>query len=334
MPVDRHTTPVAQATQSPKLLDQVRQSIRLKHMSRRTEESYVYYIKQFILFHNKRHPKELGAEEIRGFLTHLAVDGNVAASTQNVALAALLFLYREVLRMEVPGLGEIPRAHRSRHLPVVFTRQEVKAILAELAKINPTYHLIASLLYGTGMRLMECLSLRVKDIDFDLKQITVRNGKGGDDRVTMLPVTLIEPLKLQLAKAAALHQQDLAQGYGAVYLPDALERKYQNANKEWGWQYVFPADKLSTDPRTGAVRRHHVSEDNVQRAVKLAIRRAGVAKNGSCHSFRHSFATYLLENGYDIRTVQELLGHKDVKTTMIYTHVLNRGGRAVRSPLD
>lgn len=328
------TTPSVQTSQPPKLLEQVRQTIRLKHMSRRTEESYTYYIKQFILFHNKRHPKEMGAEEIRSFLTHLAVDGDVAASTQNVALAALLFLYREVLRVEVPDLGEIPRAHRSRHLPVVFTRQEVKAILTELAKNNPTYHLIASLLYGTGMRLLECLSLRVADIDFDLKQITVRNGKGGDDRVTMLPATLIEPLKLQLAKAAALHQQDLAHGRGAVYLPHALERKYQNANKEWAWQYVFPADKISTDPRTGEVRRHHLLEDGVQRAVKQAIGRAGIAKNGSCHTFRHSFATHLLENGYDIRTVQELLGHKDVKTTMIYTHVLQRGGLAVRSPLD
>lgn len=334
MPNNRPATLATPAPQPERLLDQVRQAMRLKHMSPRSEDSYVYYIKQFILFHHKRHPKDMGAAEVRAFLTHLVVNNHVAASTQNVALSALLFLYRHVLQIELLDLGHIPRPNRPKHLPTVFSRQEVKAILAELAKVNPTHHLITSLLYGTGMRLLECLTLRVKDVDFDLHQITVRDAKGNQDRMTMLPATLVEPLKLQLAKAAVLHRQDLAQSYGAVYLPNALERKYQNASREWAWQYVFPADKLSTDPRSGQIRRHHVLEDGVQRAVKLAIQRVSIAKHGSCHTFRHSFATHLLESGYDIRTVQELLGHKDVRTTMIYTHVLNRGGLAVRSPLD
>lgn len=314
-----------------RLLDQVREVIRLKHMSIRTEESYLYYIKQFILFHNKRHPAEMGADEIRAYLSHLAIEGHVAASTQNVALSALLFLYRHVLHLEVPFIDHIEYAQRPQRVPVVFTRTEVQAILSRLTGIHL---LIASLLYGTGMRLMECLQLRVKDLDFAYLQITIRDGKGEKDRVTMLPTTLVEPLQRQLETARLLHQRDLTAGFGAVYLPYALERKYPNASREWGWQYVFPAEKRSVDPRSGVTRRHHLLEDSIQRAVKQAKNAAGIAKHGSCHTFRHSFATHLLEDGYDIRTVQELLGHKDVKTTMIYTHVLNRGGRAVRSPLD
>jgi len=315
----------------PRLLDQVREVIRLKHMSPRTEDSYLYYIKQFILFHNKRHPADMGADEIRAYLSHLAIEGHVAASTQNVALSAILFLYRHVLHLEIPFIENIEYAQRPQRVPVVFTRAEVQAILSRLSGVQL---LIASLLYGTGMRLMECLQLRVKDLDFTYLQITIRDGKGEKDRVTMLPSSLVEPLQRQLQTTRALHQGDLAEGFGAVYLPYALERKYPNASREWGWQYVFPAEKRSVDPRSGVTRRHHLLEDSVQRAVKQAKNAAGIAKHGSCHTFRHSFATHLLEDGYDIRTVQELLGHKDVKTTMIYTHVLNRGGRGVRSPLD
>ncbi|MBC7265180.1 MAG: integron integrase [Chloroflexi bacterium] len=289
-------------------LNQVRQVMRLKHMSLSTEDSYLYYIKQFILFHNKRHPKDMGVDEIRAYLSHLAVERRVSASTQKVALSALLFLYRDVLKIQLPNIEGIERARAAKHIPVVFTRDEVNSI--------------------------EALRLRVKDIDFTYRQITVRDGKGEKDRVTVLPQSLVEPLKRQLAYAKKIHEQDLKEGYGAVYLPYALERKYPNANKEWAWQYVFPADHRSAEPRTGVIRRHHLHEDNIQRAVKQAIRKAGVAKHGSCHTFRHSFATHLLEDGYDIRTVQELLGHKDVRTTMIYTHVLQRGASAVRSPLD
>ncbi|MDV2994931.1 MAG: Tyrosine recombinase XerC [Chroococcidiopsis sp. SAG 2025] len=325
-----HPKPIVQP-QPPRLLDQVRQSIRLKHFSLKTEKSYVYYIRDFILFHNKRHPKEMGADEIRAYLSHLAVERQVAASTQTVALSALLFLYRQVLQIELPYIDEIERAKRPEHLPVVFTRHEVKQILAHL---DGVHHLIASLLYGSGMRLMECLRLRVKDIDFEYQQIAVRDGKGNKDRVTMLPVSTIEPIKAHLQKTKSLHQQDLALGYGSVELPYALERKYPNANSEWKWQFVFPSWKRSVDPRSQIVRRHHIYEQSVQRAVKGAVQKAGITKHGGCHTFRHSFATHLLEDGYDIRTVQELLGHKDVKTTMIYTHVLNRGGRGVRSPLD
>jgi integron integrase len=317
--------------QPPRLLDQVRQTLRLKHFSPKTEKSYIHYIREFILFHNKQHPREMGEAEIRAYLSHLAVEKNVAASTQTVALSALLFLYRQVLQIDLPYIDEIERAKRPERLPVVFTRSEVKQILAHLDGIN---HLVVSLLYGSGLRLTECLRLRVKDVDFEYQQITVRDGKGSKDRVTMLPTSVIEPLKLQLQKTKTLHQQDLALGYGSVVLPYALERKYPKANREWGWQFVFPAWKRSIDPRTKLVRRHHLYEQAVQRAVKQAIRQAGITKHGGCHTFRHSFATHLLENGYDIRTVQELLGHKDVKTTMIYTHVLNRGGRGVRSPLD
>ncbi|GAB4227823.1 MAG: integron integrase [Elainellaceae cyanobacterium] len=318
-------------SQPPRLLDQVRHAIRLKHYSLKTEKSYIHYIRDYILFHNKRHPKDMGAEEIRAYLTHLAVQQNVAASTQNVAFSALLFLYRHVLQIELPYIDSIERAKTPERVPVVFTRSEVKAILSQLDGIH---HLVASLLYGSGLRLNEGLQLRVKDIDFEYRQVTVRDGKGEKDRVTMLPGSLVAPLKQQLEKTRQLHQQDLALGYGAVYLPYALERKYPNANREWGWQYVFPSWKRSIDPRAKVVRRHHLYERSLQRAVKQAIQQAGITKHAGCHTFRHSFAAHLLEDGYDIRTVQELLGHKDVKTTMIYTHVLNRGGKGVRSPLD
>lgn len=312
-------------------LDGARRVARLRHLSYSTEESYLYYIKQFIYFHGRRHPQRLGVPEIRAYLSHLAVERNVAASTQNVALSALLFLYRDVLKVELPDIEGIERARRPSRLPTVFSRSEVAAILTHTAG---TERLVASLLYGSGLRLMEGLRLRVKDLDFEARQITLREAKGDRDRVTMIPKSLIEPLKRQLTYAKALHEADLAEGYGAVLLSGALARKYPNAEREWGWQWVFPAAKRSTDPRTGIVRRHHLSEDRVQRAVKAAIRASGVPKPGSCHTLRHSFATHLLEDGYDIRTIQELLGHKEVSTTMIYTHVLNRGGRGVRSPLD
>lgn len=320
-----------ESSKPPRLLDQVRQAIRFRHYSLKTEKSYVYYIRNFILFHQKRHPKDMGASEIRAYLTHLAVNQNVAASTQNVALSALLFLYRQVLEIELPYIGDIERAKKPQRLPVVFTKSEVKAILAHL---DGSHHLVSSLLYGSGLRLSEGLRLRVKDFDFEYGQLTVRDGKGGKDRLTMLPQSLVEPLQQQLEKARSLHQLDVSLGYGTVYLPHALERKYPNANRDWKWQYAFPSWKRSVDPRSGVVRRHHLHERSLQRAVKQAIQQANIAKHGGCHTFRHSFATHLLEDGYDIRTVQELLGHKDVQTTMVYTHVLNRGGRGVRSPLD
>jgi integron integrase len=315
----------------PKLLDQVREAMRLRHMSYRTEEAYVNWIRRFIFFHNRRHPKDMGADEVRAFLSHLAVHLHVAASTQNVALNALLFLYRHVLRQEFPEIGEIERAKRPRRLPTVLTREEVTAMLTQL---KGTHRLMASLLYGSGLRLMECLRLRVKDLDFAYQQLTVRDGKGAQDRVTMLPKSLEEPLQRHLAKVQLLHAEDLAEGFGEVYLPYALERKYPNAGRSWTWQYVFPAAKRSVDPRSGKERRHHVSDTVLQKAVKSALQQSGIHKRGNCHTLRHSFATHLLEDGYDIRTVQELLGHKDVKTTMIYTHVLQRGGKGVRSPLD
>jgi len=315
-----------------KLLDQVRDAIRVKHYSLRTEQAYVSWIKRYILFHNKRHPKEMGSAEIEAFLTHLAVDQNVAASTQNQALSALLFLYREVLKKDLdPYSIDAVRAKRPKRLPTVMTREEVRAVIAALSGMH---QLMAQLLYGSGLRLVECLRLRVKDLDFAYRQITVRNGKGEVDRVTMLPQSLVVPLQQHLQRVKMIHQRDLDNGYGAVYLPYALERKYPNANREWCWQYVFPAHRLSKDPRSGLIRRHHLGESGPQRAVRKAVRLAGIDKPVSYHTFRHSFATHLLENGYDIRTVQELLGQKDVRTTMIYTHVLNRGAMAVRSPLD
>jgi integron integrase len=314
-----------------KLLDQVRETIRRKHYSIRTETTYIDWIRRYILFHRKRHPAEMGAPEMEQFLNHLAVEKRVAASTQNQALSALVFLYREVLRQEFEWLDNLERAKKPVRLPVVLTESEARHVLAHLDGRN---WLMASLLYGAGLRLMECVRLRVKDVDFEYRQITVRDGKGQKDRVTMLPESSAELLKHHLEKIRVLHEQDLAAGYGKVYLPFALERKYKNAERQWGWQYVFPAAKRSVDPRSGKERRHHVDEKSLQRAVKAAVQRARITKPATCHTFRHSFATHLLQKGQDIRTVQELLGHKDVSTTMIYTHVLNRGGRGVRSPLD
>lgn len=313
------------------LLDQVRSAIRLRHYSIRTEEAYLQVIRRFILYHHKRHPKEMGADEIRQYLSHLASDENVAASTQNVALSALLFLYREVMQIDLPQIEGVERAKRTRRVPVVLTVEEVKKVLASM---TGTHHLMASLLYGAGLRLMECVRLRVKDLDFDYRQIIVRDGKGEKDRRTILPAPLLDILRLHLKRVRLQHAEDVRLGCGSVYLPYALERKYPNAAREWLWQYVFPAAKLSVDPRTGEKRRHHASEDRLQKAVKEAIRRAGIEKRASCHTLRHSFATHLLEDGYDIRTIQELLGHNDISTTMIYTHVLNRGGSGVRSPLE
>ena len=326
-----HAPVVTSPANPPRLLDQVRARIRAKHYSLRTEDAHVHWIRRFILFHNKRHPVEMGAVEVEAFLSHLAVAGKVAASTQNQALSALLFLYREVLGIELPWLQGVTRAKPSQYLPVVLTTGEVRALFARLDGVD---WLMASLLYGAGLRLMECVRLRVKDLDFEMRQITVRDGKGGKDRITMLPERLIEPLVNHLSRVRSIHEEDLAAGFGAVYLPSALERKYPNASREWGWQYVFPARQLSIDPRSGIKRRHHREEQALQRAVKRAVREAGIVKPASCHTLRHSFATHLLQNGYDIRTVQELLGHRDVKTTMIYTHVLNRGGRGVISPLE
>ena len=315
----------------PKLLDQVREKLRVEHYAIRTEQTYVDWIRRYILFHDKRHPKELGAADVEAFLTHLAVAGKVAASTQNQAKSALLFLYREVLEIELPWLDKVTQAKAPKRLPVVLTVAETRTVLSHL---GGTHALIAGLLYGAGMRLMEAVRLRVKDIDFARHEILVREGKGGKDRVTMLPETLVAALKLHLARVKALHDEDLALGFGDVYLPFALDRKYTAAGREWGWQYVFPSRNLSIDPRSGKTRRHHVDEKGVQRAMKQAVRDAGLTKPATPHTLRHSFATHLLQSGYDIRTVQELLGHADVATTMIYTHVLNRGGRGVISPMD
>ncbi|HEU4593942.1 MAG TPA: integron integrase [Pyrinomonadaceae bacterium] len=313
------------------LLERVRRQIRLLHYSIRTEEAYVSHVKRFILFHRKRHPSEMGADEIRQYVSHLANEGRVSASTQNQALSALLFLYREVLGSDLPFIDGIERAKRPARVPVVLTRVEVERVLASL---SGTHHLMAGLLYGSGLRLMECVRLRAKDVDFGYSQITVRDGKGEKDRRTVLPRQLVAPLREHLARVRQMHEQDLRKSCGRVYLPYALERKYPHAAAEWAWQWVFPATKLSVDSRSGEVRRHHAAEDLLQKAVKRAVAQAGVAKRASCHTLRHSFATHLLEAGYDIRTVQELLGHSDVSTTMIYTHVLNKGGRGVRSPLD
>ena len=318
-------------SEPPKLLDLVRGKIRLKHYSIRTEQAYVDWIKRFILHFDKKHPKDLGALEVEQFLTYLAVQGKVAPSTQNQAKSALLFLYKEVLGIDLPWLDDVERAKAPKRLPVVLTQIEVQEILSQL---DGTPHLVVSLLYGTGMRILEALRLRVKDVDFSRKEILIRDGKGFKDRVTMLPMMLIEPLKLHLKRVKALHENDLAEGYGAVYLPYALSKKYPHAEREWAWQYVFPSARLSVDPRSGETRRHHIQDQAIQRAVRQAVRDAGLTKPATPHTLRHSFATHLLEGGYDIRTMQELLGHSDVSTTMIYTHVLNKGGRGVMSPLD
>jgi len=315
----------------PKLLDQYRERLRIKHYSLRTEQAYLHWVRRFIYFHSKRHPAGLGGPEVERFLSHLATEGRVSASTQNQALAALLFLYREVLGKELPWLDGVVRAKRPARVPVVLSENEVRALLAQL---DGKRWLVAALLYATGMRLLEGLRLRVKDVDFERREITVRDGKGARDRRTMLPERLIEPLRSHLARVKVLHERDLAEGFGDVYLPFALSRKYPRAGRSWAWQYVFPSGSRSNDPLDGTVRRHHLDEKVVQRAVLEAARKAGLAKPVSPHVLRHSLATHLLESGYDIRTVQELLGHKDVSTTMVYTHVLNKGGRGVKSPFD
>jgi integron integrase len=315
----------------PKLLDQVRDVIRRKHYSIRTEQAYVDWIKRFIIYHGKRHPGEMAEEEVAEFLTHLARDLNVAASTQNQALSALLFLYKEVLKHEIGWLQKVERAKKPPKLPVVLSRAEVKQIFGHLHSVPK---LMAGLLYGSGLRLMECVRLRINDIDFELAQIAVRDAKGGKDRITMLPLNMSEPLRRHLLRVKAQHEQDLEDGFGSVHLPFALARKSPKAAREWPWQYAFPSSRLSIDPRTGEKRRHHIAEGLLQSALKRAVEAAGIVKRANCHSLRHSFATHLLSKGYDIRTVQELLGHKDVSTTMIYTHVLNRPGISVKSPLD
>jgi integron integrase len=322
---------IPQTPPPPKLLDQVRDRLRVKHYSIRTETQYLQWIKRFILFHDKRHPREMGAVEVEAFLTHLAVAGRVAAATQNHALSALLFLYREVLNIDLPWLDKVVRAKQPQRLPVVLTRQEVTAILDRMTGVHG---LMARLLYGTGMRLMECVRLRVKDVDFERAEIVVRDGKGAKDRITMLPQAMIGPLQDHLRWRHQLFEDDKAKGRAAVYLPDALGKKYPTAAVDWPWQYIFPSGSYSMDPRSGEERRHHIDEKLLQRAVKKAVQASGVAKLATPHTFRHSFATHLLQSGYDIRTVQELLGHADVATTMIYTHVLNKGGRGVTSPLD
>ncbi len=315
-----------------RLLDQVRSVIRSRHYSLRTEATYLHWIRRYILFHDKRHPRALGAADVEAFLSHLAVNLDVAANTQNLALAALLFLYRNVLDVDLPWLQGVVRAKKPQRLPTVLSRPDVQRLLAALPDDTPG--LVARLLYGTGMRLMEGVRLRVKDLDLVQRQILVRDGKGGKDRVTLLPQVLADSLQAHLAVRRSVFRRDLATGRTSVWLPDALARKYPGAPVEWGWQYVFAAATLSTDPRSGIRRRHHINEQLVQRAVRAAGLAAGIAKPVSPHVLRHSFATHLLESGYDIRTVQELLGHSDVSTTMIYTHVLNRGPRGVISPLD
>ncbi len=315
----------------PRLLDQVRGRMRRLGMAKRTEEVYVGWIRRFILSNDKRHPSQMGAAEVERFLTALAVHGNVSASTQNQALSALLFLYKQVLSIDLPWLDGVERAKKPQRLPVVLSKAEVDALLAELHGIH---WLMGSLLYGTGMRLMECVRLRVKDIDFEHGEIVIRQGKGGKDRRTMLPRSLRQPLEAQLAEALRIHERDKSAGFGRVWMPDALARKYPAASLESGWQYVFPASVRSVDPRDGVERRHHLDESSLQRAVKKARASAAIVKPATCHTLRHSFATHLLESGYDLRTIQELLGHKDVATTQIYTHVLNRGGHGVLSPLD
>jgi integron integrase len=315
----------------PKLMDQIRQAIRTRHYSPRTEETYVHWIKRFIFFHNKRHPAEMAEAEIARFLSNLATESHVSASTQNQALNAVLFLYRQMLRKDIGYVNGVVRANRPKRLPTVLTRQEVRSILGKLDGVE---WIMAMLLYGAGLRLMECLRLRVKDVDFSCNEIRIRSGKGDKDRVTMLPGAVKEPLLAHLQGVKRQHEEDLQKGLGRVALPDALERKYRNAGSEWGWQWIFPATSHYADRITGEKRRHHLHESVLQKAVKQAVRKAGLPKPASPHILRHSFATHLLEDGYDIRTVQELLGHADVSTTMIYTHVLNRGGHGVNSPAD
>lgn len=314
-----------------KLLDKVRQRIRLKGYSIRTERSYAQWIKRFILFHDKRHPKDMGKMEIEAFLSYLAMNRNVAASTQNQAFNALLFLYNQVLEMKMPDDINAMRSKKPVRVPTVMTREETNRLISSM---NGTNKLMAEIMYGCGLRVIECVRLRVKDVDFAMNQIVVRDGKGKKDRITVLPQIIRQPLQRHLSYVRRLHQKDLRDGYGRVYLPHALARKYRNADKSWAWQYVFPAKTISVDPRSGEKRRHHIHETVIRKAIKRAAQTAGIVKPITCHTLRHSFATDLLTAGYDIRTVQDLLGHKDVSTTMVYTHVLNRGGKCVVSPLD
>lgn len=318
-------------SQPPRLLDQLREQLRIRHYSLRTEDAYVDWVRRFILFHGKRHPRDMGAPEVQAFLSHMAVARGVSPSTQNQAKAALLFLYRHALEADLPWLTEVIQAKRQPRLPIVLTPGEVSLLFDQM---EGGMALVAQVLYGTGMRLMECLRLRVKDVEFDRREILVREGKGGKDRVTMLPERLVKPLRAHLDKVRAVHETDLAEGFGEVWLPDALAEKFKAAPRAWGWQWVFPSGLRSVDPRSGITRRHHLHPESVQKAVRLAARAGELVKPVTPHVLRHSFATHLLAAGYDIRTVQELLGHKDVATTMIYTHVLNRGGRGVASPLD
>lgn len=315
----------------PKLMELMREALKSRHYSRRTEQAYCLWVKRFIRFHGMRHPGDMAEPEINAFLTHLAVRGKISASTQTQALCAILFLYKHVLGLDIGELGELVRARKPNRLPVVLTREEVRAVLGEM---HGQSWLMASLLYGSGLRLSECLRLRVQDLDLSRCEVVVRNGKGMKDRVTILPESLRIPLEQQLFSVRRIHELDIADGWGRVQLPDALNRKYPGASAEWRWQWVFPQQKRWVESRTGAEGRHHIHETILQRAVKEAVDKAGVVKRASCHTLRHSFATHLLESGYDIRTIQELLGHKDVSTTMIYTHVLNKGGRGVRSPMD
>jgi integron integrase len=315
----------------PRLLDQVRDRLRCKHYSYRTEQSYLHWIRRFILFHNRRHPEEMAEPEVAVFLSHLAVDRRVSASTQNQAFNALLFLYKQVLERNIGLIQGVTRAKPSNHLPVVMTRDEVSAVLQRL---QGREWLMAALMYGCGLRVMECLRLRVKDIDFGFRQIMVRDGKGKKDRSVPLPSSLERLLQVRITEITRLRDSDITDGFGEASLPYALDRKYPNAGREIGWWYIFPASRTARDPYSGRTKRHHVDESVIQRAVRGAVRAAGLRKPASCHTFRHSFATHMLEAGHDIRTIQELLGHQDVRTTMIYTHVLGRGGRGAYSPLD
>lgn len=331
--MDQHAPrrPRSPKPQPPKLMEQMQEALRSRHYSTRTERAYCLWAERYIRFHKMRHPAEMSEPEINAFLTHLAIDRKVSASTQTQALSAVLFLYRFVIGDEIGDLGGVIRARQSKRLPVVMTRDEVRAVLAEM---NGDTWLMASLLYGAGLRLTECLRLRVQDLDFGQGEILVRDGKGGKDRVTVLPESLVQPLRQHLITVRATHERDRTEGWGRVVMPSALDRKYPNAPASWEWQWVFPQQRRWKNPATGEQGRHHVHETILQRAVKTAAREAGIAKRVGCHTFRHSFATHLLEAGYDIRTIQELLGHKSVTTTMIYTHVLNRGGHGVRSPVD
>jgi len=329
--VGRYPGHAREAVAKPKLLDRLREALCSRHYSRRTEQTYCHWVKRFIFFHNKRHPGEMAEPEINAYLTHLAVKEKVSASTQNQALSALLFLYRYVLDRKIGDLGEVIRARKPKRIPVVMTRDEVKAVLGHL---HGDKWLMANLMYGAGLRLMECLRLRIQDIDFARNEILIRDGKGAKDRITMLPESLKTPLQDHLKKVKALHDRDLADGWGRVQMPTALDRKYPSAPADWRWQWVFPQENRWINPQTKEQGRHHIDESLVQKSVRDAVTKAGLTKRATCHTFRHSFATHLLEGGYDIRTVQELLGHSDVKTTMIYTHVLNRGPAGVRSPVD